>query len=124
MICLFLGGVVVVSGLTVCCAAVRLPSLYHLLVLGWRCCLFLALLSVVLQCAFLVWCMVPGPANGSLLLYEKVLRPVFLKHEKQIDQVRYTCVCVYLTRERGGGGCSYLRPLSSDLICYHCQKGV
>ncbi|XP_065189047.1 receptor expression-enhancing protein 5-like [Sycon ciliatum] len=41
----------------------------------------------LLKCAFLVWCMVPGPANGSLLLYEKVLRPVFLKHEKQIDQV-------------------------------------
>lgn len=34
-----------------------------------------------LQCVFLVWCMVPIENNGSVILYNRVIRPHFLKHQ-------------------------------------------
>lgn len=39
------------------------------------------------QCGFLVWCMAPSPSNGAELLYRRVIRPFFLKHESQVDGV-------------------------------------
>lgn len=44
-------------------------------------------LSLVSQCAFLVWCMAPTPSNGSVLIYNRVIRPFFLKNEAKIDDV-------------------------------------
>lgn len=38
-----------------------------------------------LQCGFLLWCMAPSPSNGAELLYRRVIQPVFLKHESQVD---------------------------------------
>lgn len=40
-----------------------------------------------LQCGFLLWCMAPSPSNGAELLYRRVIRPIFLKHESQVDSV-------------------------------------
>ncbi|KAM7393404.1 hypothetical protein PAMA_008184 [Pampus argenteus] len=39
------------------------------------------------KCAFLVWCMAPTPSNGSVLIYNRIIRPFFLKNEGQIDNV-------------------------------------
>jgi len=39
------------------------------------------------KCAFLVWCMAPTPSNGSIQIYNKIIRPVFLKNEAKIDNV-------------------------------------
>ncbi|XP_062410751.1 receptor expression-enhancing protein 5 [Sardina pilchardus] len=39
----------------------------------------------MLKCAFLVWCMAPTPSNGSILIYNRIIRPVFLKNEARID---------------------------------------
>ncbi|XP_058514103.1 receptor expression-enhancing protein 6 [Ochotona princeps] len=37
------------------------------------------------KCAFLLFCMTPGPWNGSLLLYQRLVRPLFLKHHVAVD---------------------------------------
>lgn len=47
----------------------------------------LSQLSPVSQCAFLVWCMAPTPSNGSVLIYNRIIRPFFLKNEAKIDDV-------------------------------------
>ena len=39
------------------------------------------------QCAFLVWCMAPTASNGSVLIYNRLIRPFFLKNEAKIDDV-------------------------------------
>ncbi|XP_069025129.1 receptor expression-enhancing protein 5 [Embiotoca jacksoni] len=37
--------------------------------------------------AFLVWCMAPTPSNGSAQIYNRIIRPFFLKNEAKIDDV-------------------------------------
>ena len=44
-------------------------------------------LSPVLKGAFLVWCMAPTPSNGSVLIYNRLIRPFFLRNEAKIDDV-------------------------------------
>ncbi|KAM4614721.1 receptor expression-enhancing protein 5 [Polymixia lowei] len=39
------------------------------------------------KCAFLVWCMAPTPSNGSIQIYTRIIRPIFLKNEAKIDDV-------------------------------------
>ncbi|XP_030629736.1 receptor expression-enhancing protein 6 [Chanos chanos] len=39
------------------------------------------------KCVFLVWCMAPVSWNGSQMLYTRVVRPFFLKHEATFDNV-------------------------------------
>ncbi|XP_074926567.1 receptor expression-enhancing protein 6 isoform X1 [Chelonoidis abingdonii] len=39
------------------------------------------------KCLFLVWCMAPVSWNGSQVLYQKVIRPFFLKHHRIVDSV-------------------------------------
>ncbi|KAM8960990.1 receptor expression-enhancing protein 5 [Pelodytes ibericus] len=41
----------------------------------------------MIKCGFLLWCMSPSPSNGSVLLYNKIIRPFFLKHEGQMDRL-------------------------------------
>lgn len=33
------------------------------------------------QCIFFIWCMLPIENNGSVLVYHKIIRPYFLKHQ-------------------------------------------
>jgi len=40
----------------------------------------------LLKCVFLVWCFAPIANNGSSFIYGRVLRPVFLKNRKTIDE--------------------------------------
>lgn len=37
------------------------------------------------KCAFLLFCMTPGPWNGALMMYHRVVRPIFLKHHAAVD---------------------------------------
>lgn len=39
------------------------------------------------QCGFLLWCMAPSPSNGAELLYKRIIHPIFLKRESQVDNV-------------------------------------
>jgi len=45
-----------------------------------------ACIVCVWQCVFLVYCFAPVSSNGSLTLYNKVIRPFILKHQKKIDE--------------------------------------
>ncbi|KAM6912379.1 receptor expression-enhancing protein 5 [Xenentodon cancila] len=39
------------------------------------------------KCVFLIWCMAPVTWNGSDMLYTRVIRPFFLKHQATMDTV-------------------------------------
>lgn len=39
------------------------------------------------KCGFLIWCMAPVSWNGSEMLYRRVIRPFFLKHQAAMDNV-------------------------------------
>ncbi|XP_023652191.1 receptor expression-enhancing protein 5 isoform X1 [Paramormyrops kingsleyae] len=39
------------------------------------------------KCGFLVWCMAPTPSNGSVLIYNRIIRPFFLRNESKIDSM-------------------------------------
>ncbi|XP_046907353.1 receptor expression-enhancing protein 6-like [Hypomesus transpacificus] len=39
------------------------------------------------KCVFLLWCMAPVSWNGSTVLYKRVVRPMFLKHQATVDSV-------------------------------------
>jgi len=43
-------------------------------------------LYAILKCALLVWLMAPGPKNGSLIVYHKLIRPMVLRVNE--DDVR------------------------------------
>ncbi|XP_045347212.1 receptor expression-enhancing protein 6 isoform X1 [Leopardus geoffroyi] len=57
------------------------------------------------KCAFLLFCMVPGPWNGAHMLYHRAIRPLFLKHHEAVDSVvrdlggRALDVAVAITRD-------------------------
>lgn len=55
--------------------------------LGTNIVLVMTFLFFFPQCAFLVWCMAPTPTNGSVLIYNRIIRPFFLKNEAKIDDV-------------------------------------
>ncbi|XP_066259504.1 receptor expression-enhancing protein 5 isoform X2 [Euwallacea similis] len=38
------------------------------------------------KCVFMVWLMIPSDFNGSLAIYNKIVRPYFLKHHNTIDE--------------------------------------
>ncbi|XP_047467902.1 receptor expression-enhancing protein 6-like isoform X2 [Mugil cephalus] len=39
------------------------------------------------KCLFLMWCMAPVSWNGSEILYRRVIRPFFLKHQAAMDSM-------------------------------------
>uniref|UniRef100_A0A8C6VZ11 Receptor expression-enhancing protein n=2 Tax=Nothobranchius furzeri TaxID=105023 RepID=A0A8C6VZ11_NOTFU len=39
------------------------------------------------KCLFLLWCMAPVSWNGSQIIYNKVVRPAFLRHEAAVDNM-------------------------------------
>jgi receptor expression-enhancing protein 5/6 len=47
--------------------------------------LFWIPLYTLTKCLFLLWLMVPGKNGGSNLVYYKIIRPFFLKHQDSID---------------------------------------
>jgi receptor expression-enhancing protein 5/6 len=39
------------------------------------------------KCAFLLWLMVPGHNGGTFLIYNRLVKPWFLKNESKIDKL-------------------------------------
>ncbi|RZF41699.1 hypothetical protein LSTR_LSTR011634 [Laodelphax striatellus] len=39
----------------------------------------------LVKCVFFIWCFLPLENNGSVILYNKVIRPQFLQHQGSID---------------------------------------
>ncbi|XP_020390207.1 receptor expression-enhancing protein 6 [Rhincodon typus] len=39
------------------------------------------------KCIFLLWCMAPVAWNGSQMIYNRIVRPLFLKHHAIVDSV-------------------------------------
>ena len=40
-----------------------------------------------MQCAFLIWCMLPMKNNGAALIYTNIIGPFVRKHEGKIDEM-------------------------------------
>ncbi|CDS43006.1 Receptor expression enhancing protein 5 [Echinococcus multilocularis] len=49
-------------------------------------CLYWIPLYALQKCIFLIYLMIPGKFNGSVLLYNKFIRPYILKYENDIDR--------------------------------------
>jgi receptor expression-enhancing protein 5/6 len=41
----------------------------------------------LIKCIFLIWLMIPTELNGSLILYRRLVRPYFLKHHNNVDEM-------------------------------------
>lgn len=39
------------------------------------------------KCLFLLWCFLPFAGNGTNVIYTRVVRPLFLKHQGQVDNL-------------------------------------
>jgi len=39
------------------------------------------------KCAFHIWCFLPIANNGSVVIYNRVIRPYFLKHQETVDNM-------------------------------------
>jgi len=50
------------------------------ILLSWMPFYFLA------KCIFLIWCAAPSGFNGSDFIYNRIIRPFFLKHQTDIDR--------------------------------------
>ncbi|ESN91013.1 hypothetical protein HELRODRAFT_104248 [Helobdella robusta] len=60
-------------------------SIFHLLEYFTDIFLFWIPLYWFFKCAFLVYCMIPTSFNGSITIYNKVIRPYVLRYEKTVD---------------------------------------
>jgi len=40
----------------------------------------------LLKCIFLIWCFIPGDYNGTNIIYTRLVKPFFLKHQGSIDK--------------------------------------
>jgi len=65
----------------------------------------------VCQCAFLVYCFAPMHWNGSLTMYNKVIRPFVLKHQKKIDETLGKAAGAAKTALDEGFSVVYIVPL-------------
>jgi len=39
------------------------------------------------KCVFMVWCMAPIESNGAAIIYNRVILPIFYKHQPSIDNM-------------------------------------
>lgn len=49
-------------------------------------CLFL-FYGFIFQCIFFIWCYLPIENNGSIILYRRLVRPMYLKYQNNIEDV-------------------------------------
>jgi len=40
----------------------------------------------LLKCIFFIWCMLPIESNGSIIIYNRIIRPQFVKHQQTTDK--------------------------------------
>jgi len=41
----------------------------------------------LVKCVFLIWCFIPLSSNGTNVIYNRVVRPLFLKHQGTVDNL-------------------------------------
>jgi len=41
----------------------------------------------LVKCVFLIWCFLPFASNGTNVIYSRVVRPLFLKHQGSVDNL-------------------------------------
>jgi len=41
----------------------------------------------LLKCIFFIWCMLPIENNGSIIIYNRIIRPQFVKHHQSTDKL-------------------------------------
>jgi len=41
----------------------------------------------LLKCIFFVWCMLPIQNNGAVIIYNRIIRPQFVKHQPAADEL-------------------------------------
>ncbi|CAL8085657.1 unnamed protein product [Orchesella dallaii] len=39
------------------------------------------------KCVFLIWCFLPVAGNGTNVIYNRIVRPLFQKYEAQVDEL-------------------------------------
>ncbi|XP_021963157.1 receptor expression-enhancing protein 6 [Folsomia candida] len=39
----------------------------------------------LVKCVFLIWCFIPLATNGTNVIYNRIVRPLFLKHQGHVD---------------------------------------
>uniref|UniRef100_A0A8C6VZ96 Receptor expression-enhancing protein n=1 Tax=Nothobranchius furzeri TaxID=105023 RepID=A0A8C6VZ96_NOTFU len=78
------------------------------------------------KCLFLLWCMAPVSWNGSQIIYNKVVRPAFLRHEAAVDNMvsdlsgKAMSAAENLTREgRAGPNRKPPSPLLEEVNDFH-----
>jgi receptor expression-enhancing protein 5/6 len=64
----------------VVCAAFHIVDFFSDKLLSWF------PLYWLMKCVFLVWCYIPIENNGSMIIYNRFLRPFFLDKRNQIDK--------------------------------------
>jgi len=65
----------------VVCAAFHIVDFFSNMVLFW------CPLYWLMKCIFLIWCYLPIEKNGSIIIYQRFLRPFFLQNRAQIQGV-------------------------------------
>ncbi|XP_037624929.1 receptor expression-enhancing protein 6 isoform X2 [Sebastes umbrosus] len=61
------------------------------------------------KCLFLLWCMAPMSWNGSQIIYNKVVRPVFLRHEATVDN---------MVSDLGGRAMNAAENFTREVLCH------
>ncbi|XP_028443174.1 receptor expression-enhancing protein 6 isoform X3 [Perca flavescens] len=61
------------------------------------------------KCLFLLWCMAPVSWNGSQIIYDKVVRPIFLRHEATVDN---------MVSDLGGRAMNAAENLTREVLCH------
>ncbi|KAJ8708665.1 hypothetical protein PYW08_010047 [Mythimna loreyi] len=44
----------------------------------------------LIKCIFIIWCFMPYEYNGSLVIYNRIIRPYYQKHHDRIDDMAHT----------------------------------
>lgn len=55
------------------------------------------------KCLFYIWCFVPLEGNGSVVIYQRIIRPRFLRHQQQVDNVLDLADTVKATAYKAAG---------------------
>ncbi|KAL3046791.1 hypothetical protein OYC64_021091 [Pagothenia borchgrevinki] len=60
------------------------------------------------KCLFLLWCMAPISWNGSQVIYNKVIRPIFLRYEAVVDD---------MVNDIGGRAMTAAEDITREVLC-------
>lgn len=60
-------------------AAFSLVEFFSNIIVGW------IPIYWLVKCIFFIWCFAPLEENGSVIIYNRILRPRFLKYESRVD---------------------------------------